>query len=96
MAKKTKAVPFIVRAARGSMRLDGGVMFSGMLYKGDDQVAEFHNDGNGGCVDWRPRNAALLEEFKAAALEKFPSLQFEHADHYVGELWDAAILRTAA
>ncbi len=87
---------FVVRAARGFQRPDGGIAFSGMLYKGDNQVAEFHNDGNGGCVDWRPRSDSLFAEFKKAAVAKFPEFKFEHADHYVGELWDAAYLKKAA
>lgn len=101
MAKRnTKAAPaatgYVVRAARGHQRPDGGVVWSGMLYRGDDQVAAFHNDGNGGCVSWQPRNAALLAEFKAAAVKRFPQDRFEQEDIYVGELWDAAALRGAA
>lgn len=90
------AETYIVRAARGYQRPDGGVVWSGMLYLGDCQVAAFHNDGNGGCVSWQVRAPSLFAEFKAAAVKRYPQDRFEQEDTYVGELWDAAFAKAAA
>lgn len=93
---KHTLAPFVVRAARGHMTSNGGAAYSGMLYKGDVQVASFGNAGNGGCTDWNVRDAQLFAEFKAEAVAKFVTVKFEHEDWYVGELWDAAYLKASA
>lgn len=82
---------FVVRAARGYERPDGGIVWSGMLFVRDVPVASFHNDGNGGCCTWNARQPMLLDEATAFAKKQFPDLQFEQLDHLVGQLWDAAM-----
>lgn len=95
---QTSAPAFVVRAARGHMIRPGSVAFSGTLWKGDEMIGEFRNYGDGGCNVWKvyAGQAALFEEFKAAAVREFPDSQFEHEDHLVGKLWDAAMLKAAA
>lgn len=95
-AKTSPAPEFVVRAARGYQRPDGGVVFSGMIYLGDDQVASFHNDGHGGCNSYQIRNFNLFVQFKAAAIAAFPTNQFEQEDLLAGQLWDTAYLKGAA
>lgn len=92
----TAAPAFVVRAARGHQRPDGGVVFSGMIYRGDDQVASFHNDGNGGCNSYQIRNVELFAAFKAAAVAQFADANFEQEDLLAGQLWDVAFLKAAA
>jgi hypothetical protein len=95
-AAAVAAPAFVVRAARGYQRPDGGVVFSGMIYRGDEQVTSFHNEGNGGCNSYQIRNFELFAEFKAAAVAEFPASKFEQEDLLAGQLWDAAYLKGAA
>lgn len=81
----------VVRAARGHQRPDGGVVWSGMLYRGDTQVAAFHNEGHGGCCTYTIRDRALFKECEELAKREFPEHSFEQLDDLVGALWDAAV-----
>lgn len=85
---------FVVRAARGHQKKDGGVVWSGVLWCGDVAVAEFRNEGDGGCNIWRVRDERLFEEFKAAAKREREE-NFEQEDHAVGALWDFAMTNTS-
>jgi len=84
---------FAVRAARGHQNKDGGIVWSGVLWLGDVPVANFRNDGDGGCNVWTVRDARLFEEFKAAAKREREE-NFEQEDHAVGALWDFAMTNT--
>jgi hypothetical protein len=81
----------VVRAARGHETRDG-IAFSGVLWIRDIPVAEFRNDGRGGCHIWRVRDAGLFAEFEALAKTEYPHDRFEQADTFVGDLWDIAFL----
>ncbi len=84
----------IVRAARGRMRPDGGIEFSGALWVRDCPAGSFRNDGRGGCCTWtiRPEQQRLFDEFAAFANLTHPDL-IESADWLAGLLWDEAMLR---
>lgn len=100
MAKKktVNSEQFVVRAARGLQRSDGGIVWRGMLWLGDQPIAAFFNAGDGGCVTWRvyANSDEAFGKFKALAAERFPELRYEQEDHLVGELWDAAFQKAAA
>lgn len=83
----------VARAVDGRQRKDGGIAWRGVLWVRDEPIANFRNDGEGGCVEWTIRNREAFEEFKALAVREFPQHRFEQADHLVGTLWDAAILK---
>ncbi len=89
----------IVRAARGHERTDGGIAFSGVLWIRDIPVAEFNNDGNGGCTTFRIRDndyaRSSFEEFKTLARRLHPNDSFEQECIAVGDLWDVAFMRGA-
>ena len=84
----------VVRAARGYERADGGIAFSGNLFVRDVPVATFSNDGNGGATMFKVKVPALFAEFKNFAKASRPDFNFEHAENLVGELWDAAVMRS--
>jgi len=86
----------IVRAARGRATRDG-IAFSGLLWIRDQPVAEFRNDGKGGCNHYilRPGMFDTFVEFKQMCIDLHPDISFEQEDHVVGELWDVAYLRGA-
>lgn len=99
-ARKKKPAPvvsqWIVRAARGHEKSDGMVAWSGVLWHGDIPVADFDNDGRGGCCTWNVRDAALFADFKALADKEHPEIRYEREDWLAGKLWDAAVMRTGA
>lgn len=78
---------------QGRELLCGGIEFSGVLRVRDIPVADFRNDGRGGCNTWvvRPGMHAFVREFERLAAELFPTHP-EPNDTLVGELWDAAML----
>lgn len=86
-----------VTAARG-FETPSGLAFSGLLWVRGIPVAEFDHDGNGGCITYRLRPAPIARvywrEFEDLARRIAP-VEFEHADHVTGALWDWALLRDA-